>query len=89
MSETVKAAPSDLPAKPAEAPGTKSKRRWVKVDVSEENFVHLHDMAAESRMRIQPYLRRFLQEAWPYSTPGEETNATTFACARPSGSLVE
>ena len=41
----------------------KPKRRWVKVDVDEEVFVSLHQRAAESRMRIQPYLRLFLADA--------------------------
>jgi hypothetical protein len=41
----------------------KPRRRWVKVDVDEEVFVSLHQKAAESRMRIMPYLRMFLAEA--------------------------
>ena len=88
MSQTIKADPNNLPPKPSEEPEAKPKMRYVKVTVPEETFVRLHDMANESRMRIQPYLRRFLQEAWPYDTPSEETNATTFACGRPSRSLV-
>jgi hypothetical protein len=38
-------------------------RRWVKVDVSPEVFDHLHEMAAKSGMRIQPYLRKLLAAA--------------------------
>jgi hypothetical protein len=50
----------------------KPRRRWVKVDVDEEVFVSLHQKAAESRMRIQPYLRRFLAEGHSYG-PGTQT----------------
>ena len=50
----------------------KPRRRWVKVDVDEEIFVALHLHAAESRMRIQPYLRRFLAEGHSYD-PGTKT----------------
>ncbi len=46
------------------------RRRWVKVDVEESVFIRLHMNAAESRMRIQPYLRRWLAEARPL-TPVE------------------
>lgn len=49
----------------------KPRRRWVKVDVDEETFVSLHLKAAESRMRIQPYLRRCLAEVQAYG-PGKE-----------------
>ena len=52
--------------------GGKPRRRWVKVDVDEEIFVALHLHAADSRMRIQPYLRRFLAEGHSYC-PGMET----------------
>ena len=57
----------------------KTRRRWVKVDVEEEVFNSLHLMAAESRMRIQPYLRRFLAEAWSYPVSGETTEALSFS----------
>jgi hypothetical protein len=40
-------------------------RRWVKVDVSPEVFDHLHLMAKQSGMRIQPYLRKLLAAASP------------------------
>ena len=62
----------------------KPRRRWVKVDVEEEVFDSLHLMAAQSRMRIQPYLRRFLAEAWPYSEPSDNRDALSFS----SGSSV-
>lgn len=55
------------------------RRRWVKVDVEEEGFDSLHLMAAESRMRIQPYLRRFLAEAWPYTEPSDNRDALSFS----------
>ena len=51
----------------------KPKRRWVKVDVDEEVFVRLHQRAAESRMRIQPYLRLFLAEARAIALEGSES----------------
>ena len=56
------------PQRSPEEPLPKQRRRWVKVDVDEEVFASLHLRAAESRMRIQPYLRRFLAEAKPYAT---------------------
>lgn len=62
----------------------KTRRRWVKVDVEEEVFDSLHLMAAESRMRIQPYLRRFLAEAWPYTEPSDNRDTLSFS----SGSSV-
>jgi hypothetical protein len=43
-----------------------SRRRWIKVDVDEDLFHHLHVAAAQSRMRITPFLRRYLAEAEPY-----------------------
>ncbi len=55
------------PSNPSTAANT-PRRRWVKVDVTEETFDHLHLVAAQSRMRIQPYLRRFLAEAYPYES---------------------
>ena len=57
----------------------KTRRRWVKVDVEEEVFNSLHLMAAESRMRIQPYLRRFLAEAWSYPVSCETTETLSFS----------
>ena len=63
----------------------KTRRRWVKVDVEEEVFDSLHLMAAESRMRIQPYLRRFLAEAWPYPVSCETTDALSFSSGYPGG----
>lgn len=55
------------------------RRRWVKVDVPEDVFDSLHQMAAQSRMRVQPYLRRFLAEAWPYPSPSDNPEALTFS----------
>ena len=43
-----------------------SRRRWVKVSVNEDLYHHLHIVAAQSRMRITPYLRRYLAEAEPF-----------------------
>lgn len=57
---------------------TRPRRRYVKVDVPEDVFLHLHDMANESRMRFLPYLRRFLQEAWPYRNPSESADGIPF-----------
>ncbi len=42
------------------------RHRWVKVSVDEDLFHHLHIVAAQSRMRITPYLRRYLAEAEPF-----------------------
>lgn len=68
-SQPIKSSPS-IPSTAANKP----RRRWVKVDVSEETFDHLHLVAAQSRMRIQPYLRRFLAEAHVFEshTPTRE-----------------
>ena len=63
----------------------KPRRRWVKVDVEEEVFDSLHLMAAESRMRIQPYLRRFLAEAWSYPVSCDATDALSFSSGYPGG----
>ena len=57
----------------------KTRRRWVKVDVEEEVFDSLHLMAAQSRMRIQPYLRRFLSEARSYPEPSDKRDALSFS----------
>ncbi len=57
----------------------KTRRRWVKVDVEEEVFDILHLMAAESRMRIQPYLRRFLAEARSYPQPCNSGDTLSFS----------
>lgn len=63
----------------ATTPVQKRVRRWVKVDVSPEVFDHLHDMAHESRMRMIPYLRRFLEEAWSYPPASTECRYPSFA----------
>ena len=60
-------------------PNGKPRRRWVKVDVDEESFQNLHLMAANSLMRIQPYLRRFLAEARPYPNPGGDREDLSFS----------
>ena len=52
--------------------------RNIRVVVDEKTFVHLHDMANKSRMRFQPYLRRFLQEAKSYETPSKQPGAVSF-----------
>ena len=65
----------------------KTKRRWIKVDVDEEVFVSLHQKAAESRMRIMPYLRLFLAEARPIALEGRESlSFSTEERARPDRS---
>ena len=48
-------------------PGMKN----IRVVVPEELFYRLHDMANASRMRFIPYMRRFLEEAWPYPPSNE------------------
>lgn len=45
--------------------------RNIRVVVPEELFYRLHNMANASRMRFIPYMRRFLEEAWPYPPPGK------------------
>jgi len=45
---------------------TRSRRRWIKVSVDEDLFHHLHIVAAQSRMRITPFLRRYLALAEPF-----------------------
>jgi len=63
---------------PESAPRTTEKRRrWIKVDVEPEVFDDLHLKAAQSRMRIQPYLRRYLTEARSY--PKSEAGALSFS----------
>ena len=65
---------------------TRPRRRYIKVDVSEEVFVLVHDMANKSRMRLLPYLRRYLEECCPFTNPGDHPNAATFGSERTSGS---
>lgn len=50
-------------------PPQQERRRWIKVDIDDDLFAKLHVMAAESRMRFQPYLRRCLSDASPYPLP--------------------
>lgn len=42
-------------------------RRWVKVDVSPEVFDRLHEMARQSGLRFQPYVRTVLSAGQPHS----------------------
>jgi hypothetical protein len=65
---------------------TRPRRRYIKVDVSEEVFVLVHDMANKSRMRLLPYLRRYLEEYCPFSNPGDHPNTATFGSERTSPS---
>lgn len=60
----------------------KPRRRYIKVDVSEEVFVHVHDMANKSRMRLLPFLRRTLEDACSFATPGDGPDALTFESSR-------
>lgn len=65
---------------PESAPrNTEKRRRWIKVDVEPEVFDDLHLKAAQSRMRIQPYLRRYLSEASPYSSPSDNPETLTYS----------
>jgi len=50
-------------------PPQQERRRWIKVDIDDDLFAKLHVMAAESRMRFQPYLRQCLSEARRYPVP--------------------
>jgi hypothetical protein len=69
---------------PESAPRTTEKRRrWIKVDVEPEVFDDLHLKAAQSRMRIQPYLRRCLSEARPYTAANESEPFLSFS-SRPA-----
>lgn len=60
-------------------PTTAKRRRWIKVDVEPEVFDDLHLKAAQSRMRIQPYLRRYLSEAQSYPVPSESDDVLSFS----------
>lgn len=60
----------------------KSRRRWIKVDVPEDVFIHVHDMANKSRMRLLPYLRRFLREARSFESPGDQPGSMAFGSDR-------
>lgn len=63
---------------------TRPRRRYIKVDVSEEVFVLVHDMANKSRMRLLPYLRRYLEECCPFSNHGDHPDILTFESERTS-----
>ena len=47
-----------------------AKRRWLKLSVDEDLFHHVHIVAAQSRMRLTPYLRAYLALAEPFD-PGK------------------
>lgn len=66
---------------------TRPRRRYIKVDVSEEVFVLVHDMANKSRMRLLPYLRRYLEECCPFSNPSDRPDSLTFESKRTSRSV--
>lgn len=57
-------------------------KRNIRVVVTEEVFVDLHDAAVQSRMRIQPFLRRILAEAKPFPVLASNL-ALTFASGDP------
>ena len=59
-----------------------SRRRYIKVDVSEEVFVLVHDMANKSRMRLLPYLRRYLEECCPFTNSGDHADTLSFESKR-------
>ncbi len=70
---------TSIPVPHAAQPTTAKRRRWIKVDVESEVFDDLHLKAAQSRMRIQPYLRRCLSEAESYPAPGECDGVLSFS----------
>lgn len=69
---------TSIPVPESAPPTTAKRRRWIKVDVEPEVFDDLHLKAAQSRMRIQPYLRRYLSEAQPYPA-GDSHQALSFS----------
>ena len=56
--------------------------RNIRVLVPEETFILLHDVANQSRMRMQPYLRRYLHQAQPFPSPPSDGDPVTFSCDR-------
>ncbi len=62
----------------------KPRRRYIKVDVSEDVFIHVHDMANKSRMRLLPYLRRFLEDCCPFDVPNPHSDSVSFESDRNS-----
>ncbi len=70
---------ASIPVPHPAQPTTAKRRRWIKVDVESEVFDDLHLKAAQSRMRIQPYLRRCLSEAPSYPAPGECDGVLSFS----------
>jgi hypothetical protein len=71
-----------IPVSESAPPTTTKRRRWIKVDVESEVFDDLHLKAAQSRMRIQPYLRRCLSEARPYQVISDTGDFTSFSSRR-------
>lgn len=74
--------PAEPPVPEKEKYRTPMGQRNIRVLVSEQVFVHLHDMAVQSRMRFQPYLRRWLAEARPFAASPSNL-ARTFASGNP------
>lgn len=70
---------TSIPVPESAPPTTAKRRRWIKVDVEPEVFDDLHLKAAQSRMRIQPYLRRYLSEARPSSTTEKSETLLSFS----------
>lgn len=66
MSDDTQTDAAPQPTVPGERAEAKQRMRWVKVDVSQETFDLLHDAANASRMRIIPFLRRYLSQAKPF-----------------------
>lgn len=60
----------------SQIPAAPSRPRWIKISVDDELFHHLHIVAAQSRMRLTPYLRRYLAAAQPHShqSPARNNN---------------
>lgn len=55
------------------------RRRYIKVDVAETTFIHVHDMANASRMRLLPYLRLYLKNAHTFQASGKHGDLAPFA----------
>lgn len=65
-------------------PASPPLRRWVKVDVDDELFARLHVLAAQSRMRMQAFLRRYLSDAQAYAIETRSLpDAKTKECSAP------
>lgn len=56
------------------------RQRWIKVGVPESVFYRLHELAAQSNMRLTPYLVRLLSEAQAHPIAVQESReASQFA----------